>query len=78
VGCGIMQNVFQQNIQEIAIKMAIEREELLIKKYSNYKEDIKDKNIKDILIDFETTAREHIKSLQDKMEKLNPRGSLSR
>ncbi|HCC08246.1 MAG TPA: hypothetical protein DEP72_08845 [Clostridiales bacterium] len=71
-----MQSVLQQNIQEIAFKLSIEREELLIKKYNNYYKEIKDKNLIDMMKEFENTSREHIKIVMYKIEKLNPQGRL--
>ncbi|HAN10314.1 MAG TPA: hypothetical protein DCP90_06855 [Clostridiales bacterium] len=70
-----MQTVLQQNIEEIAFKLAIERENLLIKKYNHYYKEIKNDDIKDMIMEFENTSREHIKTVLSVMEKLNPQGS---
>ncbi len=73
-----MEGVLQQNIFEISIKLSIERENLLIKKIQHYHKNIKDKDLANMLLEFEKTAREHIHILTDKKEKLNPTGSLKR
>jgi len=58
----------------LMFRTAIDREELLIRKCRGFYDDIKNKEIMDIVKDIESTAQEHIKALKDKMIKLNIQG----
>ncbi|HOM03289.1 MAG TPA: hypothetical protein PLH43_10740 [Acetivibrio sp.] len=62
-----MERLSQQYILNIAFTEAINREELLLKKYENYCKEAKDKELKKILRDFSQTSRDHIKMINDKM-----------
>lgn len=65
-----MEKLPQEVIQRWTFISALEREELLIKKYEDYMEVLKDKELRDLLKDFMRTSQDHIKLLKDKMNKL--------
>ena len=73
-----MEELRQEYILSILFAHAIRREELSIEKYINYYDHIstKDKNkeLPDLLKEYEKNAREHISLLKDKMIKLNIQG----
>lgn len=73
-----MEELQQEYILSILFKHAVDREDLLVKKYSGYYEklDGKNKNMElvNLLKEFEGNAREHINILKDKMIKLNIQG----
>lgn len=62
-----MERQSQQYILNIAFTGAINREELLLKKYEHYYQITKDKELKNVLRDFSQTSRDHIKMINDKM-----------
>jgi len=67
-----MQNYIQQNIREIAANLSIEREEMLLKKYTHYIKLIKDSSIRDMITEFMDTSKNHIKAISDKMKLISP------
>lgn len=69
-----MQKVSQKYILDIAIKTTIDREELLIKKIDQYRPDLKDKDLNDMIRQFKKVSQEHIKLMKEKMIKLNVQG----
>ena len=69
-----MEKLSQEYILSIVFKNSIEREELLLKKYDDFNNDIKDAELKDILKEFRKNSQEHVKILKDKMIKLNIQG----
>lgn len=69
-----MQEISQKTITYCAFFNAVEREELLLKKYADYYDKLKDKELKNLLKEFEKTAQEHVEMLKDKMIKLNMEG----
>lgn len=66
-----LKRISQEHIMSMIFKNSINREELLIKKYTNYNTGIKDKEIGNMLNEFKKNSREHIKLIKDKMIKLN-------
>jgi bacterioferritin (cytochrome b1) len=69
-----MEKLSQEYVLSLAFHRSIVREDLLLKKYTQYYPQVKDKNIKNILKEFEQSSEEHIKLLKDKMIKLNIHG----
>ena len=55
----------------IMFNESIDREQLLLKKYDDIFDKIKDKEIKNMLKEFSKNSREHIDILKDKMIALN-------
>jgi len=66
-----MDKLSQEYILNIIFNESLDREELLLKKYDNIYDNIKDKDIKNILKEFTKNSREHIDILKDKMIMLN-------
>lgn len=56
---------------DTAFVLSIEREELLIKKYSRCMEEISNKELKNMIREFKSTSKEHVKLIKDIMIKLN-------
>lgn len=69
-----MEELSQEYILSIVFRNAIDKEELLIKKYQDYYPDLKNKELKDMLKQLNKTSEEHIKILKDKMIKLKIQG----
>ncbi len=69
-----MEELLQEYILSIVFRNAIDKEELLIKKYEDYYTDLKNKELKDMLKKMKKTSEEHIKILKDKMIKLKIQG----
>ena len=73
-----MEELRQEYILSILFKNAVDREDLLIKKYSYYCDKLggknKNKELLALLKEFEKIAHEHITMLKDKMIKLNIQG----
>lgn len=65
-----MEKLPQEFIQSLTFIKALEREELLIKKYEDYMAVLKDKELRDLFKDFMRTSQDHIKLLKEKMNKL--------
>ncbi len=63
-----------ENITGTVIKHSllnsIEREKLLLEKYKAYNTFIKNKETKELLEEFQSTAREHIALLKEKIQKI--------
>lgn len=66
-----MDKLSQQYIQTVAFRSSIDREELFIRKCQEYYEDFKDRELQNMVKEFEKNSMEHIKMLKDKMIKLN-------
>jgi hypothetical protein len=66
-----MDKLSRQYAQTVIFRSAIDREELFIRKSQHYHGELKDKELKDMVKEFEKAAMEHIKLLKDKMIKLN-------
>ncbi len=66
-----MKKVPRQYIMSDALRLSIEREELLINKYGEYYVECKGKEFKDMIKDFERTSRRHIELMKDLMIKLH-------
>lgn len=69
-----MERLYQEYILSIKFKQLIEREELLISKYKEYENSAKERELKDLIKEYEQDSQEHIKMLKDKMIKLNVQG----
>ncbi|MDQ2085574.1 hypothetical protein RBH29_03890 [Herbivorax sp. ANBcel31] len=66
-----MEMLSQEYILNIVFNESLDREQLLLKKYDDIHENIKDKDIKNIVKEFTKNSREHIDILKDKMIMLN-------
>lgn len=66
-----MDKMSQEYMAKLAFSGSIKREELLLKKYEDYRASLKNSDLKDLIKDFKETSREHLDVLKDKMLKLN-------
>lgn len=66
-----MEKIPQEFMMSEGFNLSINREELLVKKYSEYYKVLNNKEFKDMMKEFKKTSQEHIKLLKDKMIKLN-------
>lgn len=66
-----MDKLSQEYILTMVFNESIDREELLLKKYDEYYKNIKDSDLKDVIKEFKTNSKEHIKLMKDKMIMLN-------
>ncbi|AUG58675.1 MAG TPA: hypothetical protein DCE02_06165 [Ruminiclostridium sp.] len=66
-----MDKLSQEYMLNIMFNESIDREQLLLKKYDDIFDKIKDKEIKNMLKEFSKNSREHIDILKDKMIALN-------
>lgn len=70
-----MEQLQQEYILSIYFTYAVERENLLVKKYHDLiTENRKNTAVKEIMEEFEKEAREHLSMLKEKMIKLGIRG----
>lgn len=65
-----MEEFSQEYVLSIVFRNSIEKEELLLKKYEEYYEKLKNKDLKELIKEFRKTSREHVKVMKDKMIKL--------
>lgn len=65
-----MEEFSQEYVLSIVFRNAIDKEELLLKKYEEYYSNIKNKELKEVIKEFKKTSREHLKVMKDKMIKL--------
>jgi rubrerythrin len=54
----------------IVFRNSINKEELLQKKYEEYYDNIKNKDLKELIRAFKKTSQEHLKVMKEKMIKL--------
>ena len=66
-----MKRLSQVNLTDAAFILSVEREELLLKKYSQYIDMLDNKELKGMVKEFKKESREHIKLIKDLMIKLN-------
>ncbi|NLI58011.1 MAG: hypothetical protein GX387_05745 [Clostridium sp.] len=66
-----MDKLSQEYMLSIMFNESIDREQLLLKKYDDICNKIKDKEIKNMIKEFSKNSREHIDILKDKMIALN-------
>ena len=66
-----MENIAQDFIMKQSFINSIDREELLLKKYDEFNSYFEDKESKELLKEFQETAREHIDKLKGKLKKLD-------
>lgn len=69
-GGDTMEEFSQEYVLSIVFRNAIDKEELLLKKYEEYYSNIKNKELKEVIKEFKRTSREHLKVMKDKMIKL--------
>ncbi len=69
-----MKRLSQEYLMDIAFTLALEREELLLKKYSSYMNEIENKETKNMVKEFKKCSKNHIRSIKDIMIKLNIKG----
>lgn len=65
-----MEEFSQEYALSIVFRNSIDKEELLLKKYENYYDKLKNKELKEVIKGFSKTSREHLKIMKDKMIKL--------
>ena len=65
-----MEELSQEYMLSIVFRNSIDKEELLVKKYEDYYDMIKNKDLKEIIKGFKKTSQEHLKLMKDKMIKL--------
>ena len=66
-----MDKLSQEYILTTSFSSSIDMEELLIRKCNHYYQDLKDENLKSLVMDIKKECQEHMKLLKDKMIKLN-------
>ena len=65
-----MEAFSQEYVLSIVFRNSIDKEELLIKKYEEYYDAIKNKELKEVVKEFKKTSQEHLKVMKEKMIKL--------
>lgn len=65
-----MEEFSQEYILSIVFRNSIDKEELLLKKYDEYYDMIRNKELKEVLKEFRKTSQEHLKVMKEKMIKL--------
>lgn len=65
-----MEELSQEYVLSIIFRNSIDKEELLLKKYEDYYDKIKNKALKEVIKEFKKTSQEHLKIMKDKMIKL--------
>lgn len=69
-GSGDMEEFSQEYVLSIVFRNSIDKEELLLKKYEEYYDNVKNKELKEIIKEFKKTSQEHLKVMKEKMIKL--------
>ena len=65
-----MEEFSQECILSIVFRNSIDKEELLLKKYDEYYDMIRNKELKEVLKEFRKTSQEHLKVMKERMIKL--------
>ena len=65
-----MEELSQEYVLSIIFRNSIDKEELLLKKYEDYYDKIKNKELKEVIKEFKKTSQEHLKIMKEKMIKL--------
>ncbi|HWQ29632.1 MAG TPA: hypothetical protein VN549_01475 [Negativicutes bacterium] len=65
-----MEEFSQEYMLSIVFRNSIDKEELLLKKYDEYYDMIRSKELKEVLKEFKKTSQEHLKIMKEKMIKL--------
>ena len=65
-----MFKVQQEDMLSFYFNRSLRLEDILLKKYEQYKKLAKDQIIRDLMDDFRKNSNEHIKTLNDRMKKL--------
>ena len=66
-----MDKLSQEYILTTSFSSALDMEELLIRKCNYYAKELKDEDLKGLIMDMRKEGQEHIKRMKDKMIKLN-------
>ncbi|MEG6613398.1 hypothetical protein V6C42_11125 [Pseudoclostridium thermosuccinogenes] len=69
-----MKRIPDEFIISMVFKSAIDREELLIKKYEDYSKNMKSEELKEMINEFKSEAQGHISMIKDKIMQLNLQG----
>ncbi|AUS95690.1 hypothetical protein CDQ84_01635 [Clostridium thermosuccinogenes] len=69
-----MKRIPDEFIISMVFKSAIDREELLIKKYEDYSKNMKSEELKEMIDEFKSEAQGHISMIKDKIMQLNLQG----
>lgn len=65
-----MEEFSQEYVLSIVFRNMIDKEELLIKKYEEYYDTIKNRELREVIKEFRKTSQEHLKVMKEKMIKL--------
>lgn len=65
-----MEEFSQEYMLSIVFRNSIDKEELLLKKYDEYYDMIRNKELKEVIKEFRKTSQEHLKVMKEKMIKL--------
>jgi len=65
-----MEELSQEYVLSIVFRNSIDKEELLLKKYDDYYDELKNKELREVVKEFTKTSREHLKIMKEKMIKL--------
>jgi len=65
-----MEEFSQEYVLSIVFRNSIDKEELLLKKYDDYYDKLKNRELKEVLKEFNKTSQEHLKIMKEKMIKL--------
>ncbi len=65
-----MEEFSQEYVLSIVFRNSIDKEELLVKKYEEYYDMVKNKDLKEVIKEFKKTSQEHLKVMKEKMIKL--------
>lgn len=69
-----MKKLSQEYLMDTAFVLTLEREELLLGKYSRYLKEMENKELKNMVKEFKKGSKEHTKLVKDLMIKLNLQG----
>lgn len=69
-----MKRIPDEFIISMVFKSAVDREELLIKKYEDYSKNMKSEELKEMINEFKSEAQGHISMIKDKIMQLNLQG----
>ena len=61
-----MEEFSQEYMLSIVFRNSIDKEELLIKKYADYYDKVKNKDLKEVIKEFNKTSQEHLKVMKEK------------
>lgn len=66
-----MKKVSQEDVMNMAFTLSINKEELLMKKYEDYYNQTKNKEIKQVIKELKKESKDHVKFMRELMSNLN-------